>query len=352
MIRVLIVDDSPVSREYLKHIFSTDENISVVGVAKDGKEAVSLVQIIRPDVVTMDIQMPRMDGYEATRRIMEVYPVPIVVVSTSMIPEQVENTFRAIKAGAVAAVEKPRGPGHPDSERMAAKVLQTVRLMSEVKVVRRFASGNRMPESVSEKFKADIRQDIKIAAIGASTGGPPVLRTVLSNLTEGFSIPILVVQHIAPGFLQGMVEWLGKETWLNVKISEHGERVRGGYVYFAPDGYHLGISGKGEIHLSGDAPINGLQPSVSYLFRSVADSFGPRALGVILTGMGKDGASELKIMRDKGAITVAQSKESSVVHGMPGEAIRLEAAEHILSPEDIADFLSKVRSEKSEKSEK
>ncbi len=348
MIRVLIVDDSPVSREYLKHILGTDENINVVGVAKDGKEAVSLVQIIRPDVVTMDIQMPRMDGYEATRRIMEVYPVPIVVVSTSMIPEQVENTFRAIKAGAVAAVEKPRGPGHPDSGRMAAKVIQTVRLMSEVKVVRRFASGNRIsvPASVSEKFKADIRQDIRIAAIGASTGGPPVLRTILANLDEGFSVPILVVQHIAPGFLQGMVEWLGKETPLRVKISEHGEQVQGGYVYFAPDGYHLGISGKGEIHLSEDAPINGLQPSVSYLFRSVADSFGSKALGVILTGMGKDGASELKIMRDKGAVTVAQSKESSVVHGMPGEAIRLEAAELIMSPEDIAELLSKVRGER------
>lgn len=342
MIRVLIVDDSSVSREYLKHILGEDKNIRVAGIAKDGKEAVSLVEMMRPDVVTMDIQMPRMDGYEATRRIMEVHPVPIVVVSTSMIPEEVENTFRAIKAGAVAAVEKPRGPGHPDSERMAAKVVQTVKLMSEVKVVRRLANKTSDPVSVSEKIRTDIRQDIRIAAIGASTGGPPVLRTIFSNLAEGFSVPILVVQHIAAGFLQGMVEWLGKETPLHVKISEQGERVRGGYVYFAPDGYHLGISGKGELHLSEEGPINGIQPSVSYLFRSVADSFGSKSLGIILTGMGKDGASELKIMRDKGAVTIAQNKESSVVHGMPGEAIRLEAAEHILSPEDIAEFLLKT----------
>lgn len=356
MIKVLIVDDSPTIREYLRHIISTDEELKVVGVARDGDEAVRLVQETNPDVVTMDIQMPRMDGYEATRKIMEVHPVPIVVISSTLDPEQVSDTFRAIKAGAVAAMEKPRGPGHPESDRMVAKIIQTVKLMSEVRVVKRFRTATRrtdqrvvreLPKSVSAcpdrsggiRNIRPLSREVKVVAIGASTGGPPVIRTILSTLPEDFPVPILLVQHIAPGFLQGMVDWLNKETALSVQISKHGERVRAGHVYFAPDGYHTGISRIGEILLSKDSPVNGLRPSVSHLFQSVAGTFGKRAAGVLLTGMGKDGASELKQMREAGAITIAQDKESSVVHGMPGEAIKLDAVEHVLSPQGIADFL-------------
>ncbi len=365
MIRVLIVDDSPTIREYIRHIVSTDESLEVAGVARDGDEAVELVQRIHPDVVTMDIQMPRMDGYEATRRIMECHPVPIVVISSTVIPEQVTNTFRAIKAGALAALEKPRGPGHPESDRMAAKIIQTIKLMSEVKVIRRFPSARRhqvpkpppgtAPKLVSDAVrdvinrsravgerKADIRSathHMKVVAIGASTGGPPVIRTILSSLSGDFPVPILLVQHIAPRFIQGMVEWLGKETALQLHIPKHGDAVAAGHVYFAPDGCHMGIAGTGEITLQKSSPVNGLRPSVSHLFFSVAEAFGKQAVGVLLTGMGKDGASELGQMRDRGAVTIAQDKESSIVHGMPGEAIKLDAAEHILSPEDIADFL-------------
>jgi len=347
MIRVLIVDDSPTSREYLRHIIASDENLEVAGVAEDGREAVELAEKKRPDVITMDIQMPRMDGYEATRLIMERCPVPIVVISSSLIPEQVKNTFRAIRAGAVAALEKPRGPGHPESGRMVAKIIQTVKLMSEVRVIRRYSKRQKdemgkVPHRLPKM--ADMRlPNIKLVAIGASTGGPPVIRSILSRLDRTFPVPLLFVQHISPGFLQGMTDWLGKETDVSVEIPRHGDLILPGAAYFAPDGYHMGITRKGEIILSKKEPIKGLRPAVSYLFSSVGEAFGAEAMGILLTGMGKDGAPELKMMRDKGALTIAQDKESSVVHGMPGEAIKLGAAKHIFSSEEIASFLVRMK---------
>jgi len=344
--RVLIVDDSLTAREYLKHIINKDENLSVVAMARDGQEAVSLVRQNHPDVVTMDIHMPRMDGYEATRKIMEIHPVPVVIVSSTRNPRSVEKTFQAMQAGAVASIEKPKGPGHPDADRMIAELIKTVKLMSEVKVVRRFAKYA-APKSVHKiSPKAEIRPQpgqIELVAIGASTGGPPVIRTILSGLSGGFPFPILIVQHIASGFLQGMVEWLGKETPFPVQIPANGERVMGGKVYFAPDGYHMGVTARGEIVLSNSSKENGLRPAVSYLFRSVAKTYGQRAMGVLLTGMGKDGALELKEMKKKGAITIAQDKESSVVFGMPAEAVKLGAADYILAPEEIARFLTTIK---------
>lgn len=364
MIKVLIVDDSATVREYLRHILNTDADLEVIGIARDGDEAVSLVGRLQPDVVTMDIQMPRMNGYEATRKIMETHPVPIVVISSTVVPEQVTNTFRAIKAGAVAVLEKPKGPGHPDSDRMASKVIQIVKLMSEIRVVTRYANKKKVLKAKSLPDKpATVRSEfgcrsalaslpgivaknrsgahrIKLVAIGASTGGPPVIRNILSRLTADFPVPILLVQHIAPGFIQGMAEWLSKEIALPIRIPRHGEIVTAGRAYFAPDACHMGITGGGKIVLSKSSPINGLRPSVSHLFNSVAEVYGDTAAGVLLTGMGKDGASELKKMREKGALTIAQNKESSVVHGMPGEAIRLGAAKHIFSPDEIAGFLA------------
>jgi len=370
-IKVLIVDDSPTIREYLNYIISTDNDIKVVGTARDGKEAVELVQQTHPDVVTMDIHMPRMDGYDATRKIMEIHPVPIVIIS-SKIPEDVENTFRAIRAGALAVLEKPGGPGHPESEAMVAKIIQTIKLMSEIRVVRRLI--NRRKSRISsiqgienKNHLADIHSDkekksfflnsfseperpisphssylVQMVAIGASTGGPPVIRTILSNLTKGFPFTILFVQHIASGFLKGMTDWLKKETGLPIQIAVHGNRALPGHIYFAPDDFHMGIMNSREIILSKNSHENGLRPSVSYLFRSAANAYGNRAAGILLTGMGRDGASELKIMKEKGAITIAQDKESSVIYGMPGEAVKINAATHILSPERIAEFLNSI----------
>lgn len=353
MIRVLLVDDSPTIREYLKMIIKTDNELEVVGVAKDGLEAVEMANNIRPDVITMDIQMPRMDGYEATRKIMEVYPVPIIIISTLMVPEQVENSFRAMEAGAVAALEKPKGLGHPDSDKMASKIVQTIKLMSEVKVVRRYSKSNRhklmettsmseIAEKVKKSPQSKPGKKIQLLVIGASTGGPPVIRTIFSALSNDCNCPILVVQHIAQGFLEGMVEWLKKEIPMPVHIPEDNEKALPGHIYFAPDGKNMGINMQYDILLSDSPPENGVKPSVSYLFRCAAEVFGQRSIGVLLTGMGRDGAKELKGLKDTGAVTIVQNKESSVVHGMPGEAIKLGGACHVLAPEKIGPMIQYI----------
>ena len=175
--------------------------------------------------------------------------------------------------------------------------------------------------------------------MGASTGGPPVLQAVLAGLPKDFSVPILIVQHIAHGFLPGMVEWLNQTSGLRITVASQGTRPLPGHVYLAPDSVHMGVSSGGRILLAHDEPENGLRPAVSYMFRSLASVFGASALGMLLTGMGKDGAVELKLMKDKGATTIVQDQESSVVHGMPGVAIELGGATHVLAADKIADAL-------------
>lgn len=344
MIKVLVADDSATIREYLRHIIDGDEKLKVVATAKDGEEAVRLVQLKRPDVVSMDIHMPRMDGYEATRKIMELHPVPIVIVSSTMDAKSVEKTFRALQAGALTSLAKPEWLGHPESNPIAREIVETLKLMSEVKVVRRRPKFSK-PEAAATTPPINrvgpAPGKIELVAMGASTGGPPVIQSILSRLPkDDFTASVLIVQHIALGFLQGMVDWLHKETGFPIHIPAHGEHIRGGNVYFAPDNHHMGVTAKGKIALSQAPHENSVRPSVSYLFRSVAEAYGRRAIGVLLTGMGKDGALELKTMKDRGAITLAQDERSSVVHGMPGEAIKLGAAPHVFSPEEIAAFLS------------
>lgn len=346
MVKVLIVEDSPVQQALIGHILSSDPEVSVIGTANNGAEAVEFVTRQRPDVITMDLNMPQMNGLDATRRIMETTPVPIVIVSANWDPQEVATTFRAMEAGALAGVEKPRGLGHKDFSSTAQQLVQTIKLMSEVKVVRRWP--RRQPEQPAQLVVPPLPEmskpttAIKVVAIGASTGGPPVLQTLLSSLPKQFSVPVLIVQHIAVGFLPGLVEWLSQVTHFPVRIAAHGDLLLPGHAYLAPDNFHLGIERGPRTILSQTLPENNLRPAVSYLFRSVAETLGNQAIGVLLTGMGKDGAAELKVLREKGAITIAQDKESSAVHGMPGEAIQLGAAAHVLPPERIVEALVKL----------
>ncbi len=348
MINVLIVDDSAVVRQHLKDVLESDKDISVMGTAKDGEDAVRFVQEIKPDVITMDINMPNMDGFEATRRIMETRPVPIVIVTASYDRSDVEKSFHSIEAGALAIIEKPFGEGHSESKATQNDLIQTVKLMSEVKVVRRWKRERQLEDidkTVSHKGFKRRDKKVKIVAIGASTGGPPVLQTILSGLKKGYPAPILVVQHISKGFLEGLTEWLRQTTGLPVNIARHGEYLQPGHIYFARDDYHLGVDEDGSLRLSREDTENGIRPSVSYMFRSIMNSFDGEAVGVLLTGMGKDGAMELKIMKDNGAVTIAQDRESSVVYGMPGEALRLDGATYVLSPEEIAQTLEALARE-------
>ncbi|MGE5808795.1 MAG: chemotaxis-specific protein-glutamate methyltransferase CheB [Nitrospirota bacterium] len=337
MIKVLIVDDSLVVREFLSHTLS-QAGIQVIGAVVDGEEAVKFVERTRPDVVTMDIHMPGMNGIESTRRIMETNPVPIVIVSANWDPREVEMTFRAMEAGALAIVRRPPGVGHPDHETAVQEMIQKIRLMSEVKVVRRWVRvPPKAPAAVVQPrvVLPETFREISVVAIGASTGGPMALQTILKGMPADFPAPVLVVQHMATGFIPGMLGWLSDTSAMQLGIAKDGETVLPGHVYFAPDGVHMGIESSGKISLSSGERENGARPSVSHLFRSVARAYGRNAAGILLTGMGSDGAQELKMLRVTGAVTIAQNKESSAVYGMPAAAVELDAAAYVLAPEQI-----------------
>lgn len=341
MIKVLVVDDSPVTRELLVHILNEDPGIRVVGTASNGEEAVEAVQRMRPDVITMDVHMPKLDGLEATRQIMETHPTPIVIVSGSTNPHDVAMTFRATEAGALTSLPLPTDP------LTARELVQTVKLMSEIKVVRRWVRVQRNEkEPEPHKAKAEFAQhtpaEVRVVALGASTGGPIILKTILEGLPGNFPAPVLIVQHMSAGFSQGLIEWLSQSSALPIRLAAHGEPILPSHVYVAPDAFQMQVKNGGRITLMRDAQENGMCPSVSYLFRSVAEVYGRHAVAGLLTGMGRDGASELKLLREKGAVTFAQNKESSIVHGMPGEAIRLDAAMFVLAPQEIAPLLSKL----------
>lgn len=338
-INVLVVEDSPVVQMLLKHLLNSDPSLQVMATVNNGQEAVDFVLEQKPDVILMDVHMPKMDGYEATRRIMETQPVPIVISSASMRRDEVDTMFRALDAGAVAFIEKPVGVGIAGFDQIVQKFLETVKLMAEVKVVKRWARNRDVaPKSTAPSSPPVARRTngIQLVAMGASTGGPPVIQTILKGLPKEYPAPVLIVQHIASGFLGGMVDWLRQTTALAVQLAVHGMPLLPGNVYLAPDGFHMGVARGGRIVLSKEDPENGLRPAVSYLFRSVAETCAANAIGVLLTGMGRDGAEELKLLKDRGAMTIAQDMETSVVHGMPGEAISLGAATYILPPERIA----------------
>lgn len=337
-IDVLIVEDSAVTRMFLGHLIGSDPRLRVAGVVPDGQAAVDFVQATPPDVVLMDVHMPRMDGFEATRRIMETQPLPIVICSATANTRDVAVVFKALEAGALACIEKPVGLGHAQYESVAAHLLQTVRLMSEVKVVRRV---NRTPPTKLLTLPQELAAPrpaapIRLIGIGASTGGPPVLQTILSRLPKDLPVPLLVVQHIAPGFIAGMADWLSGTTPLPVQLAGDGKVPLPGHVYLAPDEQHFGVAADGAMRLADAPPENHVHPAVSFLFRSLRETAGAGVAAVLLTGMGRDGADELKALRDCGAATIAQDRDSSAVHGMPGAAIALGAALQVLPPERIA----------------
>jgi two-component system, chemotaxis family, protein-glutamate methylesterase/glutaminase len=349
MIKILIVEDSPTTAEYVKFILQSAGGFEVISIAVDGEQAVAAVARKKPDIVLMDINMPGINGFEATRAIMETNPVPIVIFSASWDPEDVHQTFLAMEAGALAVLEKPSGPGSPGAERMVTELVQTLRLMSEVPVVKR--RGKQREGAAGREDQARIHpaktfQRVELVAVGASTGGPPVLNTILSNLPGDFTLPILIVQHISAGFLSGLATWLDRSCDLTVKVARHRDRVEAGHVYLAPDNLHMGVTGSGTIALSDTAPQHNIRPAVSYLFRSVALEYHKKAAGILLTGMGKDGAEELGLIKEGGGVTIAQDEGSSVVHGMPGEAIKLGNAAYIQTPEEIVVTLKQLEGKK------
>ncbi len=344
-IKVLVVEDSAATRDFLVHLLKRDPELEVIGTAKDGEVALEFLRENKPDVITMDIHMPKMDGFETTRKIMETQPVPVVIVTGTTDPKEVATLFHAMDAGALAVLPIPAGFGHPEHEVTSRELIQTLKSMSEVKVVRRWARGRISKIALPtppEETKRKTASEVRVIAIGASTGGPPVLQTILSSLPASFPVPILVVQHIATGFMTGFVEWLASSCRIRIQIASQHQALCPGTVYLAPDDFQMTVSSNGLIILRDDPPENGLRPAVSCLFRSVAEVFGKSAVGILLTGMGRDGAAELKRIKDAGGITIAQSRETCVINGMPGTAVNLDAATYTLSPEQIAAVLTDI----------
>ncbi|MDQ7782134.1 MAG: chemotaxis-specific protein-glutamate methyltransferase CheB [Desulfomonilaceae bacterium] len=344
MTKVLIVEDSAVSREVLTRILSSDPEIEVIGTANNGEEALRFLERSTPDVVTMDIIMPRMDGYETTRRIMESRPLPVVVVSASVSREEVRKSWKAVDAGAVAVLEKPGFGDIGVKGGSAEKLIETVKIMSQVKVVGRRARPKDvagLPAAPPPTFETvhPSAGKIQVVAVGASTGGPPAIREILARLPSNFGAPILIVQHITPGFTQGFVDWLNGVSPMTVQTARDGERALPGNVYVAPDRCQMGIDRGHVLRVQRDDRRGAIAPSVASLFKSIVEAFGDRSLGVLLTGMGRDGARELKLMRDRGAPTIAQDKESCVIYGMPGEAMKLDAVKYSLHIERIGEML-------------
>ncbi len=341
-VRVLVVDDSPVARELLAHVLGAAPRIEVVGMASDGEEAVREAERLRPDVILMDIHLPGMDGFAATRRIMETTPTRIVMATATSDASEVAANFRAIDAGALAVLAKPRGPGHPRFDVEAAELIRTVRVMSEVPVVKRWprhvdaSSAPAAPGGLGLRPRSSIR----VVVAGASTGGPIALKELLSALPKDLPAPILVVQHISDSFVDGFAQWLGDSSGYAVRVATDGEETRSGVAYVAPSGSHLQVRSPGTVALVDGPKEHGVKPSVSVLFRSAAAAFGAAAAAVLLTGMGRDGAQELKLLRDGGSATFAQDRESSVVFGMPGAAVALGAAQYVLPPQKIAMMLA------------
>ncbi len=338
MVRVLVAEDSAVTREYLMHILSQDPTLEVTGAARNGLEAVAQVERLRPDVVLMDIHMPGMDGYDATKRIMERAPTPIVMVSSVLSHDEIAMTFKALEAGALTVLNKPDGPGHPGSARASVHIRETVKLMASVKVVHRWPKRS-PPAFPPLPPIRKTRSKARLIALGASTGGPTVMAEILADLPGSLPIPILAVQHIAPGFVSGLAEWLAHNTLLRVKLAEDGESTRAGTVYLAPSGSQMGISRDSRIRLTGGPAEQEFCPSISHLFQSVAESFGSSAIGVLLSGMGQDGAAGLMELDRTGGVTVAQDEDTCVIFGMPGEAVRLGAAQYVLPPRQISELL-------------
>ena len=345
--RVLVVDDSAYMRKVLEAIFNADDQLQVVGHAKDGREAIALAESLKPDIITMDINMPHMDGLQATAQIMTTNPRPIVIVSSES-KDGAASTLKALELGAIEFVAKPSSGIDLDMQSIKEDLLRKVRMAAKVRVVRtasRLASplqsmsGTPAPAPVPAKRPAPTAssdQRFPIVVLAASTGGPATVMRLAPGFTRDFPAAVFLVQHMPASFTTQYAAQLAEFTSIRVKEAEANESVQPGTLYICPGGQHLRVAATGRIQLDGDSGrINGYLPNMDMTLESVAAFAGPMSIAAILTGMGNDGAVGAKAVKSAGGLVLAQDEATSVIFGMPAEAIKVGAVDQVLAIDDI-----------------
>lgn len=338
----MVVEDSPTVRTLLCHIIDRDSRLQLAAVCTSAEEALESIAQVRPDVISMDVRLPGMDGLEATRRIMAETPTPIVVIADSVHDTTLDIAMNALKAGALSVVEKPAGPMADAYEQLADTIATQLAIMSQVPVIRHRISV----AAPGAKRGADDLDAPSVApavlAIAASTGGPPALAALLGALPRDFPLPVLVVQHMGASFMEGFAHWLSGQTKLRVRLATDRETPAPGIVYVAPGDRHLVVDRSGQLRLTAEPPIMSQRPAATLLFSSIAKALGANAIGIVLTGMGEDGAKGLLEMKQAGACTIAEDASTAVVYGMPGVAARIGAASVSLPLDLIAPRVLRV----------
>jgi len=358
-VRVLVVDDSALMRKLIPIILSRDPNIEVVGTAMDGAFALKKIEELQPDVVTLDLEMPRMDGMETLRLIMRNAPLPVILFSTHS-KEGAYSTFKALALGAIDFVAKPKNAAAGNLDAIAGQLIE------KVKVAKRAGRRLQVPPVAEEAHSSRKpgRSPIppnRVIAIGISTGGPNALQFVLSQIPAEFTATILVVQHMPEGFTEMFAKRLDECCQLDVHEARSGDLLIAGRVLICPGNRHMMVRHmpRGDMAVLSDAPhVNGHRPSADVLFHSVAQEFGPSAVGIIMTGMGEDGAEGLGAIKNAGGMTIAQSEDTCVVGGMPRAAINRGFANKVVPLDALASFLvthyhvDRSHSDKSDRNEK
>src|SRR5579859_2304897 len=346
--RVLIVDDSAFMRKVLETIFNADDQLQVAGQAKDGREAVSLAESLKPDVITMDINMPHMDGLQATAQIMTTNPKPIVVVSSES-REGAASTLKALELGAIEFVAKPSSGIDLDMNSVKDELLRKVRMAAKVRVVRTASllastlqgqngSSHPHPKPVAPRASAlaAVEQRFPVVVLAASTGGPATVMRLAPGFTKDFPAAVILVQHMPAAFTSQYAAQLEEFTGISVKEAAANDVLQPGALYICPGGQHLRVSPTARIQLdSATGRLNGYLPNIDVTLESVAAFAGPMAIAAILTGMGNDGAAGAKAIKSAGGIVFAQDEATSVIFGMPAEAIKTGAVEQVLPIDDI-----------------
>ncbi len=337
--RVLVVEDSAVIRRLLAHIIAGDPRLELAGAVESAEEALLAIPRLLPDVISMDIRLPGMDGLEATRRIMALYPTPIVVIADGVEDAALRISMNALRSGALAVVQKPGGVLSRGYAAAAGTIATQLAIMSQVPVIRRrqpvaAASARRGAAPTSHQLprprprlgRTGSAAGVAALAVAASTGGPPALARLLGALPAAFPLPVLLVQHMGATFIEGFAGWLDGLVPMQVALARHDEPLRPGRVLVAPGDRHLGLAegrdGQLRARLDDRPPLSGQRPSATLLFESLVP-LGRRGIGILLTGMGEDGATGLVAMRRAGAFTITEDESSCVVYGMPGAAMRL-----------------------------